>query len=106
MDSAAGGENDTALPVTFDPRLKLGSHGSRVTSAAGLLPFRALDDALGLTELAGEVLADTRTGQNSRHTLMAQLRQSVFGRLAGYEDVNDAERLAHDPAMRWVVGGR
>jgi hypothetical protein len=33
------------------------------------------------------------------------LRQSVFGRLAGYEDVNDAERLRHDPAMRWIVGG-
>jgi Transposase DDE domain group 1 len=32
------------------------------------------------------------------------LRQSVFGRLAGYEDVNDAERLSCDPAMRWVVG--
>src|SRR5436190_6702599 len=33
-------------------------------------------------------------------------RQSVFGRLAGYEDVNDAERLRHDPAMRWIVGGK
>jgi hypothetical protein len=33
-------------------------------------------------------------------------RQSIFGRLAGYEDVNDAERLPHDPAMRWVVGGK
>src|SRR3954463_15133191 len=106
MDGAAGEKSDTALRVTFDSRLKLELHGSKVTSDAGLLPFRDLDDALGLTELAGEVLADTRTGQNSRHTLMAQLRQSVFGRLAGYEDVNDAERLAHDPALRWVVGGR
>jgi len=34
------------------------------------------------------------------------LRQSVYGRLAGYEDVNDAERLRIDPAMRRVVGGR
>jgi hypothetical protein len=34
------------------------------------------------------------------------LRQSVLGRLAGYEDVNDADRLRHDPAMRWVVGDR
>ena len=34
------------------------------------------------------------------------MRQSVFGRLAGYEDVNDAERLRHDPAMRWIVGGK
>jgi hypothetical protein len=34
------------------------------------------------------------------------LRRSVFGRLAGYEDVNDAERLRHDPAIRWIVGGK
>src|SRR3954449_521621 len=106
MDGAAGEKSDAALRVTFDPRLKLEFHGSRVTSDAGLLPFRDLDDALRLTELAGATLADTRTGQNNRHTLMAQLRQSVFGRLAGYEDVNDAERLAHDPVLRWGVGGR
>src|SRR4051794_27933273 len=106
MDGAAGEESDAALRVTFDPRLKLEFHGSRVTSDAGLLPFRDLDDALGLTGWAGATLADPRTGQNSRHTLMAQLRQSVFGRLAGYEDVNDADRLAHDPALRWIVGGR
>jgi hypothetical protein len=106
MDSAAGEADRAALRVEFDARLKLEFHGSRVTSDGGLLAFRDLDDALGLTDLAGEVLADTRTGQNSRHALISQLRQSVFGRLAGYEDVNDAERLAHDPALRWIVGGR
>src|SRR5947209_8309176 len=47
-----------------------------------------------------------RTGKNGRHRLAGLLRQSVFGRLAGYEDVNDAERLCRDPAMRWVVGDR
>ena len=52
------------------------------------------------------MLADARTGKNGRHALVGLLRQSVFGRLAGYEDVNDAERLRHDPAMRWVVGGK
>src|SRR4029453_5172101 len=106
MDGAAGEEGNAVLRVTFDPRLKLEFHGSERASDAGLPPFRDLDDALGLTDLAGKVLADTRTGQNSRHTLIAQLRQSVFGRLAGYEDVNDADRLAHDPALRWIVGGR
>src|SRR3954467_13699946 len=104
MDGAAGEEDTAALRVTFDPRLKLEFHGSRVTSDAGLFPFRDLDDALGLTDLAGEVLVDTRTGQNSRHTLIAQFRQSVFGRLAGYEDGNDADRRAHDPALRWTWG--
>ena len=56
--------------------------------------------------MAGETLADARTGKNERHALVGLLRQSVFGRLAGYEDVNDAERLRHDPAMRWIVGGK
>src|SRR5215203_7377530 len=99
MDGATGEADGAALRVVFDHRLKLEFHGSRVTSDAGLLPFRDLDDALGLIDLAGEALTDTRTGQNGRHTLIAQLRQSVFGRLARYEDVNDAERLAHDPAL-------
>jgi hypothetical protein len=94
------------LRVAFDRRLKLEFHGATVTSDAGLLAFRELDDALGLTEMAAEVLADPRTGRNGRHSLIAQLRQAVFGRLAGYEDVNNADRLGRDPAMRWIVGGR
>jgi hypothetical protein len=106
MGHPAGEAPDATLRLGFDRRLKLEFHGSKVTSDAGLLAFRELDDALGLTELAGQALADTRTGRNGRHTLTAQLRQAIFGRLAGYEDVNDADRLAHDPAMRWVVGGR
>jgi hypothetical protein len=106
MEHPTGESEGAALRVAFDHRLKLEFHGSRVTSDAGLLAFRELDDALGLTGLTGAVLADTRTGRNGRHTLVAQVRQAIFGRLAGYEDVNDADRLCHDPAMRWVVGGR
>ena len=52
------------------------------------------------------MLADARTGKNGRHALIGMLRRSVFGRLAGYEDVNDAERLRHDPAIRWIVGDK
>lgn len=106
MESVTGEIEAGNLRVAFDRRLKLEFHGSRVTSDAGLLAFRELDDALGLTEIAGQALTDLRTGKNNRHTLTAQFRQSVFGRLAGYEDVNDADRLGHDPAMRWIVGGR
>jgi hypothetical protein len=71
-----------------------------------LLPYRELDDAVGLTDTGADTLADARTGKNIRHLLGGLLRQSVFGRLAGYEDVNDADRLCRDPAMRWVVGDR
>ena len=41
-----------------------------------------------------------------QHQLVPLLRQSVYSRLAGYEDTNDAERLAQDPAMRVIVGRR
>src|SRR5215207_2702798 len=105
MEAMSGEAQDAALGLVFDRRLKLEFHGTKVTSGGGLLACRELDDALGLSETAGEVLTDTRTGANGRHSLVGQFRQSVFGRLAGYEDVNDADRLAHDPAMRWVVGG-
>jgi hypothetical protein len=101
------GESESNAPrLNFDRRLKLEFHGSSVTSDAGLLAYRALDDVLGLMVIAGQNLADGRTGRNGRHDLIGMLRQSVFGRLAGYEDVNDADRLGRDPAMRWIVGGR
>jgi Transposase DDE domain group 1 len=101
------GETDrSALRLDFDRRLMLQFRGSTITSDAGLLAYRELDDTLQLTDTAADKLADARTGKNGRHRLAGLLRQAVFGRLAGYEDVNDAERLCRDPAMRWVVGGR
>src|SRR5919199_5128192 len=106
MEHPTGEAQDTALGLAFDRRLKLEFHGCKITSDGELLAYRELDHVLGLSEIAGEVLTDTRTGANGRHALLGQFRQSVFGRLAGYEDVNDADRLAHDPAMRWIVGGR
>src|SRR5919198_3309542 len=106
MTNPAGESSGEALRLDFDRRLMLRFRGSVITSDAGLLAYRELDDAIGLTDMAGDVLADVRTGKNGRHVLVGLLRQSVFGRLAGYEDVNDAERLRRDPAMRWVVGDR
>jgi hypothetical protein len=101
-----GEANKGALRLDFDRRLMLQFRGSTITSDGGLLAYRELDDALSLTDTAADALADVRTGKNGRHRLAGLLRQSVFGRLAGYEDVNDAEQLCCDPAMRWVVGDR
>jgi hypothetical protein len=102
----ATGETREPLRVTFDRRLKLEFHGARITSDAGLLAYRELDDALGLTAMAASTLAEGRRGRNIRHRLLGLLRQAVYGRLAGYEDVNDAERLARDPAIHAIVVDR
>jgi len=96
MAHPTGESESDALRLDFDRRLKLEFHGTSVTSDAGLLPFRELDDVLGLMVIAGQNPADGRTGRNGRHDQIGMLRQSVFGCLAGYEDVNDADRLGRD----------
>ena len=83
MAHPTGESKDGALKLDFDRRLMVQFRGSVVTSDAGLLAYRELDDALGLSAMAGEMLADTRTGKNGRHALVGLLRQSVC-RLAGY----------------------
>jgi hypothetical protein len=98
------GETNGPLRVAFDRRIKLEFRGSWITSDGGLLAYRELDDVLGLTAMAASALGEGRRGRNIRHHLRGLLRQAVYGRLAGYEDVNDAERLARDPAMRAIVG--
>ena len=92
-----GDAKNDDLRVGFDSRLRLKFCGSKVTSDAGLLAYRELDEALGLTRMGKDLLADSRQGSNKQHLLIPLLRQSIYSRLAGYEDVNDAERLAVDP---------
>src|SRR6202048_661410 len=106
MADPTGESKSVALRLDFDRRLMLQFRGSVITSNGGLLAYRELDDVLALTTSGGGRLAEPRTGQEPRHRFVGLLRQSVFGRLAGYEDVNDAERLCRDPSMRWVVSGR
>lgn len=106
MSHPAGASETEDGRLGFDRRLRLEFHGAKISSDGGLLLFRELDDVLGLHDLAGQDLIDTRTGHNRLHSLVGLMRQSVFGRLAGYEDVNDADRLALDPVMRQLIGGR
>ncbi len=99
-----GDGEKTPLKLNFDSKVRLEFRGATITSDAGLLACRELDDALGLTDSAADYLNDSRTGNNIRHKLVPLLRQSIYSHLAGYDDTNDADRLCQDPAMRVVVG--
>jgi Transposase DDE domain group 1 len=99
------GETQNRLfQLSFNSSLKVDFHASRVTSDGGLVLVRELDEGLGFGELIERHSADSR-GKNSQLPLADLLRQSVYSRLAGYEDLNDAERLSQDPAFR-LIGSR
>ena len=99
-----GDGEKASLRLQFNPKVRLAFHGATITTDAGLLAFREFDDALGLTEIAEDYLQESRTGRNILHHLVPLLRQSIYSRLAGYDDTNDAVRLSQDPAMRVIVG--
>jgi len=94
------------IRLLFDRRLRLEFRGAKITTDAGLLAVRELDEMIRLTDMAADLIIDKRTGKNIQHQIPGLLRQSVYARLAGYEDTNDHEGLSRDPAMRAVIGRR
>ena len=97
------GEKQTKpFQLSFNGSLKVDFQGSHVTSDGGLILVRELDERLGLGELIDEHLSDSRQGTNKQFTFADLLRQSVYSRLAGYEDLNDAERVSADPTFRLI----
>ena len=106
VENLMGEAHRDALRLHLNHRLKLEFCGTKVTSDAGLLTYRELDKALGLTPTIESELRNIRTGKNTPNRITALLRQSIYSRLAGYDDTNDAERPALDPTMRYVAGDR
>jgi len=97
-----GDKQSQPFHLSFNASLKIDVQGSRVTSDGGLILVRELDERLGLGDLIAEHLSDSRRGKNTQLPLADLLRQSVHSRVAGCEDVNDAERLAQDPTFRLI----
>ena len=101
-----GAPKNGGIRLLFDRRLVLEFRGAKITTDAGLLAVRELDEMMGFTDMAADLIEDKRTGKNIQHQIPGLLRQSVYARLAGYEDTNDHEGLSRDPAMRAVIGKR
>jgi hypothetical protein len=93
------------IQLSFNRFLRVAFQGSKVTSNGGLILVRELDERLGFSELIEQHLTDSRAN-NARFSFADLLRQSVYSRLAGYEDVNDAERLSSDPTFRLIGSDR
>jgi len=97
-----GEKQNQPFQLSFNGSLKVDFQGSRVTSDGGLILVRELDERLGFSELIAQHLTDSRRGKNTQLSLADLLRQSVYSRLAGYKDVNDAERVSQDPTFRLI----
>ena len=96
-----GESGKQGFQLSFNRFLRVEFQGSRVTSNGGLILVRELDERLGFSELIDEHLTDSRAN-NARLSFADLLRQSVYSRLAGYEDVNDAKQLSRDPTFRLI----
>jgi hypothetical protein len=97
-----GERQNGPFQLSSNSSLKVDFQGSPVTSDGGLILVRELDERLGFGELITQHLSDSRSGKNTQLPLADLFRQSVYSRIAGYEDVNDAERLAQDPTFRLI----
>src|ERR1035441_3761599 len=97
-----GEKQNQPFQLSFNASLKIDFQGSRITSDGGLVLVRELDERLGFGDLIAQHLSDSRRGKNTQLPLAVLFRQSVYSGIAGYEDVNDAERLAQDPTFRLI----
>jgi len=93
------------LTFDFHPRQAVVADfdGGLISSDAGLLPIRQLDERLSWSAAVADILGDRRQSGKIDHDLLAIVRQRLFGLIAGYEDANDHTRLRHDPVLQTVA---
>jgi len=93
----------TLFPLSQKP-VTIRNDGGALTSDAGALLLRQLDDRLGLTRRLAGCVVDRRERGKVRHEVLSLLRQRIYQIALGYEDCNDADRLRSDPALKLAVG--
>ena len=90
----------------FNRAVKVCASDERITSDAGVVLLREADHRLGLTESLARRLVDPRRQDLIRYQLVELLRERLYALALGYSSQDDADRLAHDPAMKLAVWNR
>ena len=85
IENPMGAPKNGGIRLLFDRHLRLEFRGAKITTDAGLLALRELDETMGLTEMAADLIEDNGTGKNIQHRIPGLLRQSAYASLAGYE---------------------
>jgi hypothetical protein len=88
----------------FDRRLALEFHGAKISSDAGLLAYREMDEVLGLTSMSGHLLNDWRTGKNTQHSMLALIRQSIYSRSSYAPKEGHVQHKARMAALEELFG--
>lgn len=91
---------------SFNRAVKVDATDERITSDAGALLVREADHRLGLIEHLASQLVDPRDPTKIRYTLTELLRERLYAMALGYSAQDDADRLAHDPAMKLAAWDR
>src|SRR5207253_7291072 len=91
---------------SFNRAVKVRASDERITSDGGLILLREADHRLGLTESLADRLHDPRRPDLIRYQLIELLRERLYALAQGYSAQDDADRLAHDPAMKMAAWDR
>jgi len=99
--------NCTASKIEFLPlkrkKIEAEFSGGDITSDAGALLLREVDNKLGLLNAVDKEINDPRNKSHITHSQLSMLKQRVYGIALGYEDLNDHEQLRLDPAIQTAV---
>lgn len=102
--SDSGESREEGLRPDFNRSIMMDFQGAKLTSDAGFLLLREIDQRHRIMAGLEDCLEDFRSPTHTRHSLVQMVRQRVYQVAAGYEDCNDADFLRVDPALRLALG--
>src|SRR5882724_3400292 len=92
------------LPSVCRKKLSVGFDGGQLSSDAGVLVLRGVEERLGLAKRLASAMRDRRNRERIEHPVEEMLRLRMFAIASGYEDADDCDRLRHDAVFKMAVG--